>query len=220
MKTAEQNYRLIQEIEASRLFLLTACQQNPKLLERSDERIKQILGKTAFDDYSIPQPSSHAKPPSLKKQSGISLIELIMFMVIISIAVIGVLQVMNRVSGNSVETLLRKQALAVAESLLEEVELQDFTSVAGATPLVTLANRSTVYHIVTDYAGFAASGVFSASTGAPIAGLGGYNVEVDVTPTALGVIPPANSLLITVTVTDPRGAPNTVQISGYRTSYR
>lgn len=158
-----------------------------------------------------------ASRPSM--QHGISLIELILFIVIISIAVAGVLLVMNRVSSNSADTLMRKQALAVAESVLEEIELQDFVSASGITNPVTLANRFSEYHIVSDYAGFGSAGVFSASTGAAIARLGGYNVGVTVVPSPLGAIAAANSLFITVTVTDPRGFPNRVQLSGYRTAY-
>lgn len=41
--TAEQNYRLLQEIEANRIFILTAYLQNPKLLEQAEERIKQLF---------------------------------------------------------------------------------------------------------------------------------------------------------------------------------
>ena len=61
------------------------------------------------------------------RQRGISLIELIMFIVIISIALAGILLVMNRVTSHSADTLIRKQSLAIAESLLEEVELMPFT---------------------------------------------------------------------------------------------
>ena len=43
MLTAEQNYRLLQEIEAIRVFILMAYRQNPKLLERADPRIRQIF---------------------------------------------------------------------------------------------------------------------------------------------------------------------------------
>ncbi len=60
-------------------------------------------------------------------QRGVSLIELIMFIVIISVAVTGILLVMNQVTGHSADSLVRKQALAIAESLLEEVELMPFT---------------------------------------------------------------------------------------------
>ena len=61
------------------------------------------------------------------RQCGVSLIELVMFIVIISIAVTGVLLLMKQVAGHSADTLVRKQALAIAESLLEEVELMPFT---------------------------------------------------------------------------------------------
>ena len=43
MRTAEQNYRLLQEIEANRRFLLMAYQQNPRLLESAEMRIKQLF---------------------------------------------------------------------------------------------------------------------------------------------------------------------------------
>ncbi|MEQ1557234.1 MAG: hypothetical protein ABL915_10645 [Gallionella sp.] len=45
MTTADKNFLLLQEIEASRLFLLMAYQQNPKLLERAEPRIKLLLAK-------------------------------------------------------------------------------------------------------------------------------------------------------------------------------
>lgn len=60
-------------------------------------------------------------------QRGISLIELIIFMIIISVAVAGVLLVMSKVTGQSSEALIRKQSLAIAESLLAEVEAMPFT---------------------------------------------------------------------------------------------
>lgn len=60
-------------------------------------------------------------------QSGISLIELIMFIVIVSVAVAGILLVLNVTTKSSADPLVHKQALAIAESLLEEVELMPFT---------------------------------------------------------------------------------------------
>ena len=61
------------------------------------------------------------------RQSGISLIELIMFIVIVSVAVAGILLVMNVTTKSSADPLVHKQSLAIAESLLEEVELMPFT---------------------------------------------------------------------------------------------
>lgn len=155
------------------------------------------------------------------RQHGISLVELIMFIVIVSVALAGILLVMNVTTKNSADPLVHKQALAAAESLLEEVELQDFTSAAGATVPVTQANRASQYHIVSDYNGFpndATTGIYSVN-GTPIAGLGNYNASVSVANAALGSITSGsgNAVLITVTVTDPQG--NAMQISGYRTAY-
>lgn len=50
-----------------------------------------------------------------------------MFIVIVSLAAAGVLLVVNQVTARGADPLLRKQALAVAESLLEEVELMPLT---------------------------------------------------------------------------------------------
>src|SRR4051794_24643993 len=60
-------------------------------------------------------------------QAGISLIELIMFMVIVSVGLAGILSVMTVTTRASADPMLRKQAIAVAESLLEEIQLQPFT---------------------------------------------------------------------------------------------
>lgn len=43
MLTAEQNYRLLQEIDANRRFLLLAYRSNPDLLAGEDERIRLML---------------------------------------------------------------------------------------------------------------------------------------------------------------------------------
>jgi MSHA pilin protein MshD len=155
------------------------------------------------------------------RQLGISLIELIMFIVIVSVALTGILLVMNVTTTNSADPLVRKQALAVAESLLEEVELQDFIPAAGvATPNpVTQTNRASQYHIVSDYNGFPndlTTGIYSVD-GAAIAGLGNYNANVTVINEALNGIAAGSAVRITVTVTDPQN--NTIAIDGYRTKY-
>ncbi len=152
-------------------------------------------------------------------QHGISLIELIMFIVIVSVSLAGILLVMNVTTESSADPLVRKQALAAAQSLLEEIELQDFIPAAGATAAVTQANRAFQYHIVSDYQGFATTGIYTVDGVAPIAGLGNYNVNVSVANASLNNITSGsgNAVLITVTVTDPQG--NAMQISGYRTAY-
>lgn len=151
-------------------------------------------------------------------QRGISLIELIMFIVIIGIALTGILLVMNQVMRHSADPLIHKQAIAAAESLLEEIELQDFISASGATNAVTQANRASEYHIVNDYNGFATTGIFPVNGALAVAGLQSYNASVTIANTALGGIAAGSAVLITVTVTSPQSE-FPIQISGYRTAY-
>jgi MSHA pilin protein MshD len=65
---------------------------------------------------------------SIKREGGLTLIELVLFIVVVSIAVVGVLQVMSYTARYSADPQMRKQALALAEALLEEVQLLPFTN--------------------------------------------------------------------------------------------
>lgn len=62
-----------------------------------------------------------------KKVSGVTLIELVIFIVIVSVALVGVLKILEITNLGSADPLLRKQALSIAESLLLEIEQQPFT---------------------------------------------------------------------------------------------
>jgi MSHA pilin protein MshD len=61
------------------------------------------------------------------EQRGLSMIELMVFIVVVGVAVTGVLSVYSSISRTSVDPMVRKQALAVAESLLEEVLSKPYT---------------------------------------------------------------------------------------------
>src|SRR5688572_5232749 len=85
-----------------------------------------------------PSPSSALPPaasPSKRRQAmcvrrlprGLTLVELILFVLIVSIALLGVLLLLNTATARSSNPLVQKQALAVAEALLEEVQLMPFT---------------------------------------------------------------------------------------------
>lgn len=153
-----------------------------------------------------------------KSQLGISLIELILFIIIVSIALTGLLMVMNINTKGSVDPLLRKQALAIAESLLEEIELQDFSNPAGGfSGAATQANRAS-FDDVMDYNGFATTGIYPADGSATaITGLSNYNVSVAIANIAWDSIPAGDVAQITVTVTDSSG--QSIQALGYRVNY-
>jgi MSHA pilin protein MshD len=61
------------------------------------------------------------------QQSGVTLIELIVFIVIVSVAIVGVLKALQVANRDSVDPLVRKQAMSIAESLLQEIQQQPFT---------------------------------------------------------------------------------------------
>ena len=58
---------------------------------------------------------------------GLTLIELIVFIVIVGVGLAGILAVFNVTVRSSADPMIRKQMLSIAEALLEEVELQPFT---------------------------------------------------------------------------------------------
>ena len=158
--------------------------------------------------------------PRSSRERGLSLIELIMFIVIVSIALAGIMLVMNQTTGHSADAMLRKQALAVAESLLEEIEAHDFSLSAASPVPPNQANRVTTYHNVMDYNNFSMT-VISAPDGTALPGLSGYSVSVAVVPITAGelgaTIPAASAVRISVTATDPVGNP--IAVAGYRTNY-
>lgn len=157
-------------------------------------------------------------------QAGVSLIELVIFIVIISVGIAGLLSVMNLTTRSSADPMLRKQALAVAEAMLEEIQLKDFHNpvdpnafTSAVTPPIQ-ADRIN-FDDIGDYHGFSTDGVFAIDGSAPLPGLGSYSVNVTVVNAALGSITAAsgNAKRISVTVSGP--ADTVVMLEGYRTNY-
>jgi MSHA pilin protein MshD len=84
-----------------------------------------------------------------RKQTGVTLIELVVFIVIVSVALVGVLKVLDITNRGSADPLIRKQAISIAESLLMEIEQQPFTwcdpddaNVSTATSAATCASTA------------------------------------------------------------------------------
>ncbi|MEB0134701.1 prepilin-type N-terminal cleavage/methylation domain-containing protein [Actimicrobium sp. CCC2.4] len=174
-------------------------------------------------------------------QRGITLVELILFLVIVGIGLAGILSVINLATRASADPVMRKQALALAESLLAEVQLQSFlycdpsdpaaataTSIAACTVAAVTKTRysaSAPFNRVSDYDGFVmndATGGIRDITNTPV-GLAGYAARIVVAGTALAAsgssagIPSAAAVLISVTVTSPDQS--TVSLEGIRTRY-
>jgi MSHA pilin protein MshD len=143
-------------------------------------------------------------------QRGFTLIELIIFIVVVGVGVAGILSVYTTSMKNSADPLVRKQALAIAESLLEEIVLKEYSNPTGG---YTGTNRS-LYDDVDDYHGYTTSSIVDGS-GAAVSGLTGYRIEpaVTVTTTTLGGV---TIKQIVVSVTGPQGV---ISLTGYRGNY-
>ena len=83
---------------------------------------------------------------SNQHQSGITLIELIISMVIISISLTGIFTVMNLTVSHSADPVIYHQAISLAEACLEEVLLEPYASLSSCT----LSNVPANYNIATN----------------------------------------------------------------------
>jgi MSHA pilin protein MshD len=155
--------------------------------------------------------------PMTAHQKGITLIELIIFMVIVGIAMAGIVSAINFNVQHSADPVVKKQALAIAESMLEEVTLQNFSDPDGL-PNIVEASRD-LYDDINDYDNYSRNGISSINApSTTITGLEGYNVSVKIDSAVnLNGIGGGKVKRITVTVTGPLNT--TVLLEGYRTDY-
>lgn len=183
------------------------------------------------------------KLTSRTRQTGLTLIELIVFIVIVSVALTGILSVLNIAVRNSADPLVQKQAQALAEGLLEEIELAQFAFCNGSDPDVLSVNLAATgtfcltactvpdnygdrgegrpFFSVKEYATAARTITAIAATDASgsLAGPVGYAATVWIDDAVdLGGIPVGDALLIRVTVAGPNGV--TAVAEGYRTRLR
>lgn len=69
--------------------------------------------------------------PRQPRQHGFTLIELLIFIVVVSAGLAGILSVMNTVVKSSADPMVRKQAMALADSILEEILLKPYADPDG-----------------------------------------------------------------------------------------
>ena len=172
---------------------------------------------------------------------GFTLIELVIFIVLVGIAFGGLMLAISQFTKTSADPLIDKQALAIAESLLDEIELMPFTTCdpddanaatgVGCTTLESIGpeggqgedrwSSTSPFDNVNDYHGFqmltGIKPIYDATTA--ITGLGNYKASVTVAAANLGGITSGsgNVLRITVTVTKPDNT--TISLDGFRARY-
>ncbi len=146
-----------------------------------------------------------------------TLVELIVAIVVISIAVAGVLAALNQATRHGADPMVWEQAVAVAQSYLEEITLAAYADPDGETGCgpETGETRAT-YDDVCDYNGLNdASGAVDRN-GNAITGLEAYNVQVSV---ADGTLNGVTGRRIEVTVTHDALPDLQIRIAGWRMNY-
>jgi len=170
-------------------------------------------------------------------ECGLSLIELLVFIVIVGIAATAILGVFGSLTRSSAGLLPDKQAQAIAASMLREIMAQPYTYCDPDTPNASTAIAATPtacgganrvenlgpeafpapvetrgaavspFDNINDYNGYNSAAV-SFPDGTAVASLAGYAVSVRVASAGvISGVPAAATLRVTVIVTPPTGAP-------------
>jgi MSHA pilin protein MshD len=157
---------------------------------------------------------------SSRHQRGFTLIELIIFIVIVGVGVAGVLSVFTTSVKSSADPMVRKQALSIAESLLEEILLKEFKDPKGgkngvSTCTLAAGSNRSLWDNVCDYNTYATTGITDLQ-GNNVASLANYKVLPAVAITTVAVAG-VNLKRVVVSVTDTQS--NVISIAGYRGDY-
>ena len=158
-------------------------------------------------------------------QRGASLIEMVMAIIIVSVALSAVRLTLNQGTARSADPVIQLQGQAVARAYLEEVLGQAYSDPDGSDA----GESRPTFDDVSDYHNLAANGCTATSAACPVLGdcacdqwgqpiddLPGYQVAVSVTATTLGAVAAQR---VDVLVTHSSATTLRVDFSGYRTDY-
>lgn len=147
-----------------------------------------------------------------KKAKGVTLVELVIAIAIISVSLFSILSIFKLSVTNSSDPMVKKQSVLIAEGLMEEVLSKSFSKPTGGfSGAITTANRG-MFDTVTDYNGLTINGI-SNILGSSVSGLGNYSASISVVAQGFGTINSANSYLVTINVT---GQGSTFTLKSYR----
>lgn len=172
-----------------------------------------------------------------RQQRGLTLIELVVFIVIVGVGLAGVLMALDLSTRNSVDPLIVKQLQAIAESILEEVIAQPFNwcdpddpNAASATSINSCSlnaaegSGKATYNNVAETRGSAASPldnvsdyhgetILSTISGSNTGWPADYQASITVAQNSLNNVPATESLLISVSASH---GTQTLTLQGYR----
>ena len=150
-------------------------------------------------------PRSASRRLRRRRAQGFTLPEAILAIVVIGVGLAGLLLAFGTVARSSADPVLRKQLLAIAQEMLEEVQLKPYAAAAGCA-------RDT-YNDIGDFNGYSAAGICTVD-GVRIAALANYSVQVAVVAGTLQGVAAAKSITVTVS-----NGGESLSLVGWRTDY-
>lgn len=128
---------------------------------------------------------------------GFTLIETLLAITILAVGVAGVLMAFSGAVHHSNDPVVNKQLLAVAEEMMEEIELKRFPPPGTPQKAKPTCGRAD-YVFVSDYNGYKTTNQICDVYAQPIVALNGYSVEVAVVGAAIEGVSATDALRITV----------------------
>jgi len=157
---------------------------------------------------------------SNKRQHGMTLVELIIAMVIVGVGLAGVLGALSKLAVTTTDPMIEKQMMAIAEGMMEEVQLQPYTT-AIQTVIPAGSCDRTQFQGTWDYNNYNVARPICQTDGTPVAMLAAYRVSVTVANEPAGPLIPAGAAAGTVSrisVTVTNGTRN-YALQGWRTNF-
>lgn len=192
-----------------------------------------------------PRISDSLHEPAYTRQRGFSLIEVIVFMTIVAVAAGGILSVFAKANKGSSEMLARRQAMTIAEAVLNEVVAAPFTWCDPAdTKFLTATSTASCnsmpevlpgapeagetrlgaskFDNVNDFNAFAMGPGITDRAGTVVTGTGSYSVRVSTAAVAAAAswngMTSNDMAVVTVSVTSPLLG-DAVALQGLRARY-
>lgn len=176
---------------------------------------------------------TRARRLSPKANGGFTFVELVIFIVVSSIALVGVLSMYQQATARSSDAIASRQSAEAAYALLEEIEAMPFTYCDPSDPAAGAAaspadcsmpqglspgagksrgSLTAPFNNVGDYGGYSQTGITDIN-GNPAPGLGAYSIAVSLSQPALPGVSADAAVRIDILVTGPYGSQT---ITGYR----
>ena len=149
-------------------------------------------------------------PSRQQSQSGFTLVELIVSIVVIAVAVTGVLLAIQFTTRHSADPMIRQQAVAIADAYMEEIMLQNYNQTGG--------NTRQTFNDVYDYNNTSTWHKPKDQTNNTLTDLENYRVNVVVEPDSFGPSDNTTAAQIKVTV-EHSSADVSFTLTGYKAKY-